>query len=181
LRPDECLGIAVAGLTAERCKETEGKAYVMPVPTMDAHQRTGVFRCDGCWSAATLELPATPCGLRDAERLVARVLPAWGIAVEHRDAAQRVTRRLVQPAVAEATAAMVAFALVRHIDGVIVEVCEAVTWSPDVRMFLDLPQPRGLHWCHDATGQLCGRLLWSGVRTTLRGHPMLRVKETAIR
>ena len=53
---------------------------------------------------------------------------------------QTVTRRLVQPAVAEATAAMVAFALVRHIDGIIVEVCEAVTWSPDVRMFLDLPR-----------------------------------------
>lgn len=148
---------------------------MMPIPTMDAHQRTGVLRCDGCWSAATLELPATPSALEDAERLVARVLPAWGIAVEHSDAVQRVTRSLVQPAVAEATAALVAFALVRHVDGIIVEVCEAVTCSPNVGLLLSLPQPSGLRWCHDATGQLCGRLLWCGIRTTPQAHPTRRV------
>lgn len=147
----------------------------MPIPTMDAHMRTGVLRCDGCWSAATLELPTTPSALRDAEHWVARMLPAWGITVEHIDAVQRVTRALVQPAVAEATATMVAFALVRHVDGIIVEVCEAVTYSPNVGMLLDLPQPNGLHWCHDAQGQLCGRLLWCGVRTTPQPHPTPRM------
>jgi hypothetical protein len=148
---------------------------VMSIPTMDAHQRTGVLRCDGCWSAATLELPATPSALRDAERLVARVLPAWVIAAGHSDAVQTVTSHLVQSAVAEATATMVAFALVRHVDGIIVEVCEAVTCSPDVVMLLNLPQPSGLHWCHDATGQLCGRLLWCGVRTTPQTPPTQRI------
>jgi hypothetical protein len=140
---------------------------------MDAHQRTGVLRCDGCWSAATADLPATPNALSDAERLVARVLPAWGITVEHVDAVQAVTRSLVQSALAEASAAMVAFALVRHVDGIIVEVCEAVTWSPGAVMLLSLPQPSGLHWCHNAQGQLCGRLLWCGVRTP-PAHPTQR-------
>lgn len=147
----------------------------MPIPTMDAHQRTGVLRCDGCWSAATLELPTTPSALRDAEHFVARVLPTWGSTAEHIHAAQRVTRSLLEPAVAEATATMVAFALVRHVDGIIVEVCEAVTYSPNVGMFLDLPQPKGLHWCHDAQGRLCGRLLWCGVQTTPQPHPTQRM------
>jgi hypothetical protein len=146
----------------------------MPIPTMEAHQRVGVLRCNGCWSAVTADLPATPSALSDAEHLVARVLPAWGITAEHLDAVQAVTRSLVQPAVAEQTAAMVAFALVRHVDGIIVEICEAVTCSPGAVMLLSLPQPSGLHWCHDAQGQLCGRLLWCGVRTTPPAHPTQR-------
>jgi hypothetical protein len=115
----------------------------MPIPTMEAHQRVGVLRYDGCWSAVTADLPATPSALSDAERLVARVLPAWGIAVEHVDAVQTVTRSLVQAAVARETAAMVTFALVRHVDGIIVEICEAVTFSPGAVMLLSLPQPSG--------------------------------------
>ncbi|MGH3865355.1 MAG: hypothetical protein ACRDQ4_04300 [Pseudonocardiaceae bacterium] len=146
----------------------------MPIPRMDAHQRVGVLRCDGCWSAATLELPATPSALTEAEHLVARALPAWGIAAEHIDAVQTVTRSLLQPAVTQETTAMIAFAFVRHVDGIIVEVCEAVTCSPDVVMLLSLPQPSGLHWCHDAQGQLCGRLLWCGIRTTPQPHPTPR-------
>jgi hypothetical protein len=157
-----------------RREQTIRKAYAMPIPTMDAHMRAGVLRCDGCWSAATLELSTTPSALTDAKRLVARVLPAWGITAEHIDAAQTVTRSLVQAAVRVETVAMVAFALVRHADGIIVEICEAVTWSPDVVMLLSLPQPSGLHWCHDAQGQLCSRLLWCGVRTP-QAYPTQRV------
>lgn len=138
----------------------------MPIPRMDAHLRVGVLRCDGCWSAATLELPTAPSAHREAQRLVARVLPAWGIATEHIDAVHTVTRSLLQLATAEQTAALIAFALVRHIDGIIVEICEAVTCAPGAELLLSLPQPSGLHWCHDAQGQLCGRLLWCGVRTT---------------
>jgi hypothetical protein len=137
----------------------------MPIPTMDAHQRVGVLRCDGCWSAAALELPTAPSALGDAQRLVARVLPAWGIAPEHRDAVQTVTCSLLQAATAQQTAAMIAFALVRHADGIIVEICEALTCAPSAQLILSLPQPSGLHWCHDAQGQLCGRLLWCGIRT----------------
>ncbi|HWR46248.1 MAG TPA: hypothetical protein VN327_01335 [Pseudonocardiaceae bacterium] len=145
----------------------------MPLPTTDAHQRTGVLRCDGCWSVATLELPTTPSALSDAERLVARVLPAWDVVAEHSAAVQTVTRSLLQPAAVQETGATVAFALVRHVDGIIVEVCEAVTWSPGAVMLLSLPQPSGLHWCHNAQGQLCGRLLWCGVPTP-PAHPTQR-------
>ncbi|MGH3857852.1 MAG: hypothetical protein ACRDR6_31065, partial [Pseudonocardiaceae bacterium] len=42
------------------------KAYPMPIPRMDAHMRVGVLRCDGCWSAVTAELPATPSARGDA-------------------------------------------------------------------------------------------------------------------
>ncbi|MEO7195065.1 MAG: hypothetical protein ABIZ05_09610 [Pseudonocardiaceae bacterium] len=140
----------------------------MPIPRMDAHMRVGVLRCDGCWSAVTAELPATPDALGDAERLVARMVPAWNITAEHTAAVQEVTRVLVRQAVARESATMVGFALVRHVDGIIVEVCEAVTWSPGAVLLLSLPQPSGLHWCHDAQGQLCGRLLWCGVPTPQR-------------
>ncbi|MBV8539243.1 MAG: hypothetical protein JO364_06360 [Pseudonocardiales bacterium] len=88
------------------------------------------------------------------------------------------TRSLLQPAIAEETAAMVAFALVRHVDGIIVEVCEAVTFSPGAVVLLSLPRPSGLHWCHDAQGRLCGRLLWCGVPTP-RPHPTQRVSTAA--
>ncbi|MGH3832099.1 MAG: hypothetical protein ACRDRS_16915 [Pseudonocardiaceae bacterium] len=140
----------------------------MPIPRMDAHKRVGVLRCDGCWSAVTAELPATPSALGEAERLVERVVLAWSISAEHAGAVREVTHVLVRQALARESAAMVAFALVRHVDGVIVEVCEAVTWSPGAVLLLNLPQPSGLHWCHDAQGQLCGRLLWCGVPTPQR-------------
>ncbi|MGH3718543.1 MAG: hypothetical protein ACRDRI_06805 [Pseudonocardiaceae bacterium] len=138
---------------------------------MNAHQRAGVLRCDGCWNAATAELPATPSALRDAERLVVRVLPTWDITTEHRDTVQTVTHSLLQSAITEQTAAMITFVLIRHIDWIIVEIRQAVTWSPGAVMLLSLSQPSGRYWCHDAQGQLCGRLLWCGVRTTPQPHP----------
>ncbi|MGH3719310.1 MAG: hypothetical protein ACRDRI_10840 [Pseudonocardiaceae bacterium] len=119
----------------------------------------------------TADLPATPGALSDAERLVALVLPAWGVTAEHSAAVQTVTRSLVQAALAQVSATMVAFALVRHVDGIIVEICEALPWSLGAVMLLSLPQPSGLHWCHDAQGQLRGRLLWCGIRTTPQPHP----------
>lgn len=143
----------------------------MPIPTMDAHQRTGVLRCEGCQSAATRELPTTPSALRAAKHFVARTLPAWGITAEHLHTVQAVTRSLLQPAVAQVRATTVALTLVRHLDGIIVEICEAVTYSPHVGMFLDLPQPRGLHWWHDAQGRLRGRSLWCGVRVAVPATP----------
>jgi len=93
----------------------------------------------------TLDLLATPSALSYAEHWVARVLPAWGGAAEHGDAAQAVTRALVRAAVKRQTAALIALALVRHADGIIVEICEAITWSPGAVLLLSLPQPCGLH------------------------------------
>lgn len=54
--------------------------------------------------------------------------------------------------------------------------CEG--WSPGAVLLLSLPQPCGLHWCHDAQGRLCGRVLWCGIRTTPQAYPtQLRLRE----
>ncbi len=41
---------------AQRYEKTEDKAYVIPIPTMDAHMRAGVLCGDGYWRAATASI-----------------------------------------------------------------------------------------------------------------------------
>ncbi|MBV9139731.1 MAG: hypothetical protein JO115_02215 [Pseudonocardiales bacterium] len=154
----------------------------MASPTMEEHQRAGVLRCAGCRRSETGYLSAKPMSLMRAEQITSRTLVAWDIKHEFIEPVQTAMRRLLTWAIEEAAAAtitsaapggqdvgpcppsMVGWGLVRHVDGIIVEVCDAGTHSPPTHLYFDLPRPFGLYWWHDDDGRLIGRLLWCGVR-----------------
>lgn len=107
-----------------------------------------------------------------AEQLVVRALLAWGVPRECRGPAQVAMVDLVRWAVADAQprasepseAAPVVVGVVRHSDGIIIEVTDSLAGSPDHKVLLGLPQPYGLHWLRDGDKRVVGRLVWCGIR-----------------
>jgi hypothetical protein len=87
-------------------------------------------------------------------------LARWAVAENNAGTSARLAHHIT----ARSAVSVVGVGIVRHWDGIIVEVSDCLAQSPASRVLLGLPQPYGLQWLRDEANRLIGRLVWCGIR-----------------